>query len=99
MDVAEVSEDEEWVSDPFTPIVQDGAVIGRGAADMKGGLAGALFAIQLLHESGIQLPDDLIFQSVIGEEVGEAGTLFNVYVSMCHTKNRGILDFQMFDSG
>jgi formylaminopyrimidine deformylase len=75
MDVAEISEDEEWITDPFTPIVQDGVVIGRGTADMKGGLAGALFAIQLLHESGIQLPGDLTFQSVIGEEVGEAGTL------------------------
>ena len=67
--------DEDWITDPFTPIVQDGAVIGRGAADMKGGLAGALFAIQLLHEAGIELPGDLTFQSVIGEEVGEAGTL------------------------
>jgi len=75
MDVAEINEDEEWVTDPFSPIIRDGALIGRGAADMKGGLAGALFAVQLLHEAGIQLPGDLTFQSVIGEEVGEAGTL------------------------
>ncbi|WNS82459.1 acetylornithine deacetylase [Domibacillus sp. DTU_2020_1001157_1_SI_ALB_TIR_016] len=75
MDVAEVTPDEKWESDPFTPIVKENAVIGRGAADMKGGLAGALFAIQLLHEAGIKLPGDLIVQSVIGEEVGEAGTL------------------------
>ncbi|WP_078409829.1 acetylornithine deacetylase [Priestia abyssalis] len=75
IDVAEVSEDEEWEEDPFTPIVKDGAVIGRGASDMKGGLAGALFGIRLLREAGIELPGDLIFQSVIGEEVGEAGTL------------------------
>lgn len=75
IDVAEVNTHEKWVTDPFTPIVQDGFVIGRGAADMKGGLAGALFAIQLLNEAGIQLPGDLTFQSVIGEEVGEAGTL------------------------
>lgn len=75
VDVAEVNEDEEWLSDPFVPTIQDGSVIGRGAADMKGGLAGALFAIQLLHEHGIRLPGDLTFQSVIGEEVGEAGTM------------------------
>ncbi|MGG3450411.1 acetylornithine deacetylase [Domibacillus aminovorans] len=75
IDVAEVSPDEKWETDPFIPIVKNGTVIGRGAADMKGGLAGALFAIQLLHEAGIQLPGDLTFQSVIGEEVGEAGTL------------------------
>lgn len=75
MDVAEVSEDEKWDVDPFVPIVKDDVIIGRGAADMKGGLAGALFAIQLLHEHGIRLPGDLTLQSVIGEEVGEAGTL------------------------
>ena len=75
IDVAEVNEDEEWEIDPFTPVVRDGVIIGRGAADMKGGLAGALFAVQLLREAGINLPGDLIFQSVIGEEVGEAGTL------------------------
>ncbi|MDL4839624.1 acetylornithine deacetylase [Aquibacillus rhizosphaerae] len=75
IDVAEVHEDEEWEVDPFTAIVKENAVIGRGASDMKGGLAGALFAIQLLHEASIPLPGDIIFQSVIGEEVGEAGTL------------------------
>lgn len=75
IDVAEIDAGEEWLTEPFDPIVQDGAVIGRGTADMKGGLAGALFAIKLLHEAGIQLPGDFIFQSVVGEEVGEAGTL------------------------
>ncbi|KKI94007.1 acetylornithine deacetylase [Bacillus sp. SA1-12] len=75
IDVAEVSEDEEWEVHPFYPVVKDGNIIGRGAADMKGGLAGALFAIQLIHEAGIELPGNLTFQSVIGEEVGEAGTL------------------------
>ncbi|MBE1442189.1 acetylornithine deacetylase [Paenibacillus sp. OAS669] len=75
VDVAEVSADEPWETSPFEPIVKDGVLIGRGASDMKGGLAGALFAIQLLDEAGIKLPGDLMFQSVIGEEVGEAGTL------------------------
>ena len=75
IDVAEVSENEPWEKDPFTPIVRDGKIIGRGVSDMKGGLAGALFALQLLHEAGIRLPGDVTFESVIGEEVGEAGTL------------------------
>ncbi|MGD6966020.1 acetylornithine deacetylase [Rossellomorea vietnamensis] len=75
IDVAAIEEGENWTTAPFQPEVRDGFVTGRGAADMKGGLAGALFAIKLLSESGIDLPGDLIFQSVIGEEVGEAGTL------------------------
>lgn len=75
IDVAEVQADENWKSDPFTAVIEEDRLIGRGAADMKGGMAGALFAVQLLREADIELPGDLIFQSVIGEEVGEAGTL------------------------
>lgn len=75
MDVAEVSPHEAWETGPFKPFVRDGMVFGRGTADMKGGLAGALFAIRLLRDHGIDLPGELIVQSVIGEEVGEAGTL------------------------
>ncbi|WP_257349031.1 acetylornithine deacetylase [Pseudalkalibacillus decolorationis] len=75
IDVAEIDENENWEVGPFDPLVKDGYLMGRGAADMKGGLGGVLFAIQLLKEAGIELPGDLILQSVIGEEVGEAGTL------------------------
>lgn len=75
IDVAEVQKDEKWEADRFQAVVRNGSIIGRGAADMKGGLAGALFALKLLHEAGVSLPGDLLFQSVIGEEVGEAGTL------------------------
>ncbi|WP_336885131.1 acetylornithine deacetylase [Caldalkalibacillus salinus] len=74
IDVAEV-DDEGWTSSPFEPLVKDGRIYGRGSADMKGGMAGVLFALKLLEQNGIQLPGDVILQSVIGEEVGEAGTL------------------------
>ncbi|MCB8875859.1 acetylornithine deacetylase [Acidisoma silvae] len=75
IDVAAVEEGEPWETGPFQPIVRDGFIIGRGTADMKGGLAGALLALRILNDHGIKLPGDVIFQSVIGEEVGEAGTL------------------------
>lgn len=75
IDVAEVGAAEAWDADPFEAVVKDGYIYGRGVADMKGGVAGALFALRLLHEQGIALPGDVIFQSVVGEEVGEAGTL------------------------
>ncbi|WP_026679296.1 acetylornithine deacetylase [Fictibacillus gelatini] len=74
IDVAEVGDDSEWTASPFEIKVENGYVFGRGTSDMKGGIAGALFAIQLLHELGVELKGDLQFQSVIGEEVGEAGT-------------------------
>ncbi|MFC3884111.1 acetylornithine deacetylase [Bacillus songklensis] len=75
VDVAEVGDDKEWDSSPFAAHIKDSYIYGRGVADMKGGIAASLLAIKLLKELGITIKGDLQFQSVIGEEVGEAGTL------------------------
>jgi succinyl-diaminopimelate desuccinylase len=37
---------EEWHSDPFSPVIRDGALFGRGAADMKSGLAAMVTACE-----------------------------------------------------
>ena len=37
---------EEWRTDPFVPSIRDGVLYGRGAADMKSGLAAMLTATQ-----------------------------------------------------
>jgi len=36
----------DWTSDPFAPVVRDGYLYGRGAADMKGSLAAFITAIE-----------------------------------------------------
>ena len=75
IDVAETGSPELWTRPPFRPSVLGGRLYGRGATDMKGPLAAALFAIRVIRDLRIDLGGDLIVESVIGEEQGEAGTL------------------------
>lgn len=42
---------EDWASDPFEPIIRDGLLFGRGAADMKASLASMIQAVTRFIES------------------------------------------------
>ena len=37
---------EQWDTDPFEPVIHDGRIYGRGSADMKGGLAAMVVAVE-----------------------------------------------------
>lgn len=45
-DVVPTGPREDWSSDPFVPVVRDGYLYGRGAADMKGSLAAFVTSIE-----------------------------------------------------
>ena len=75
VDVAEIGERNSWTRDPFQPVVDGDRLYGRGACDMKGPLASVMVAAKVLHDLGVDQRGNLMVQSVIGEEQGEAGTL------------------------
>lgn len=64
-----------WRSDPFGGQVHDGRLYGRGSADMKGGIAAAITALQVCRSIGVDLPCEVVFHLVADEELGgEHGT-------------------------
>jgi acetylornithine deacetylase len=71
MDVVPAGNLRDWERDPWSGEIAGGAVYGRGAADMKGGIVAQAFAAIALRELGVQLEGDLILESVVGEETGE----------------------------
>ncbi|MGB9867412.1 MAG: M20 family metallopeptidase [Bacillota bacterium] len=60
--------------EPFEGIVQDGKLYGRGAVDVKGGLAAMVMAIVGLRRAGIALRGDVILTAVVDEEFRGEGT-------------------------
>lgn len=73
VDVATVDR-QSWHTDPFKLVRKGDLLYGRGVSDMKGGISSFVYIFSLLQQLGIELPGDLRFQSVVGEEAGEAGT-------------------------
>lgn len=64
----------EGYAAPFEPVVKDGKIYGRGACDMKAGLAAYLEVVRHLHRTGTRLSGDLIIAGVIDEEHAMAGS-------------------------
>jgi succinyl-diaminopimelate desuccinylase len=57
-----------WTKKPFEPVIEDGKLYGRGSADMKGGLAAALYALKKVKDSGVVPPGDLMVIATVDEE-------------------------------
>jgi succinyl-diaminopimelate desuccinylase len=62
-----------WTVDPFAAVVKDGKVFGRGACDMKGGLAASIIAVEALIDAGEELPGSLEISGTVDEESGGYG--------------------------
>jgi acetylornithine deacetylase len=75
IDVVSPGDLSRWTSPPFEADVRDGRIYGRGAVDMKGGVAAAIFALEALAANGVRLAGDVIVQTVPDEETCAMGTV------------------------
>ena len=61
---------EGWTVDPFGGEVRDGKIWGRGAGDMKAGLAAAVYAVEGLRRAGVETAGALEVSGTVDEESG-----------------------------
>jgi acetylornithine deacetylase len=74
VDVVPAGDAHDWPVDPWAAELRDGAVWGRGACDMKGGLAAMTMAVRAVQTAGYRLRGDVILESAVDEETGGPGT-------------------------
>jgi succinyl-diaminopimelate desuccinylase len=77
---------EQWTSNPFTPVIRDGKLYGRGAADMKGSIAAMVVACEEFIAAHPDAPVSIAFLLTSDEE----GPAVDGTIKVCERlKNRG----------
>ena len=64
-----------WKRDPFDPVEKDGWLYGRGAGDMKAGVAAMTYALHAIDRAGMGLRAPVTIETVIEEECSGNGAL------------------------
>jgi acetylornithine deacetylase len=67
MDFTGLEEPTGWRHPPFSAILEDGYIYGRGAKDEKGGICASLTAVEALMKSGVRLKGDLVIAPVMAQ--------------------------------
>jgi acetylornithine deacetylase len=75
IDVVPATPEHHWTRDPWGAEVAEGRMWGRGAADMKAGVAAMVYAVRALRDAGVRLRGDVSLVTVIEEECTGNGAL------------------------
>ncbi len=75
VDVIPEGPESNWEHGCWSGDLADGRIYGRGASDMKSGVAAFTMALKVLKENGIKLKGDVIAEYVMDEELSGNGTL------------------------
>ena len=75
IDTVAFGDEQAWKYPPLEAKIQDGILYGRGAADMKSGVAAMITAAQCVLDSGKTPEEDLYFCFTADEEAGGMGIL------------------------
>jgi acetylornithine deacetylase len=75
VDVVPEGAEDLWTTPPFEPAIRDGRMFGRGAADMKAGIAADVTAFRALRLAGLQPAAEVQMAAVIEEECTGNGAL------------------------
>lgn len=75
VDVVPVGNHDNWKVDPFGAEIIDGRIYGRGAVDMKSGVAACVAAAHFIEKAGIKLDGRLSIHTVVDEEAGGFGAM------------------------
>ncbi len=75
MDTVPIDDESEWTIAPFGGEVRDGHLYGRGACDMKAGLAAQIAVAHHLSSRVDEMDGALVLHFAAGEECAEPGAL------------------------
>ncbi|UYV19351.1 ArgE/DapE family deacylase [Halomonas qaidamensis] len=75
LDVVPAEPTDMWTRSPWEPWQKDGWLYGRGAGDMKAGIAAMVMAVEAVRQAGVEINFPFTLQTVIEEECTGNGAL------------------------
>ena len=86
-DVVPTGPEQEWDTPPFEPVISDGKLFGRGAADMKSSLAAMVVAVEDVLAAQDRLAGTLSFL-ITSDEEGDA--TYGTQLAVAQLHGRGV---------